>query len=89
MRKENADVGEMPVKNDAGERSMSEKAKQKIWAEHYERLLNVEFDWESIHLSNKLPLEGPPIPITIDMVKKDITKTKPAKHLIMMMMMMT
>ena len=70
MRKENVDVvGDKPVKNDAGE--MSEEAKQSAWAEHYERLLNVEFDWDPDHLSNK-PLEGLPIPITIDMVKKAI-----------------
>ena len=49
---------------------MSEEAKQNAWAEHYERLLNVEFDWDPDHLSNEPPLEGPPIPITIDMVKK-------------------
>ena len=30
-----------------------------MWAEHYERLLNVEFDWDPDHLSNELPLEGP------------------------------
>ena len=71
MRKENVDVvGDKPVKNDAGEMSMSEEAKQNAWSEYYERLLNVEFDWDPDHLSNKLPLEGPPIPITIDMVKK-------------------
>ena len=45
MRKENVDVeGDKPVKNDAGEMSMSKEAKQNAWAEHYERLLNVEFD---------------------------------------------
>ena len=44
MRKENVDVvGDKPVKNDTGEMSMSEEAKQNAWAEHYERLLNVEF----------------------------------------------
>ena len=74
MRKENVDVvGDKPVKNDAGEMSMSEEAKQNVWAEHYERLLNVEFDWDPDHLSNEPPLEGSPIPITIDMVKKVIS----------------
>ena len=75
MRKENVDVvGDKPVKNDAGEMSMSEEAKQNVWAEHYERLLNVEFDWDPDHLSNEPPLEGSPIPITIDMVKKVISE---------------
>ena len=42
MRKENVDVvGDKPVKNDAGEMSTSEDAKQNVWAEHYERSLNV------------------------------------------------
>ena len=80
MRKENADVvGDKPVKNDAGEMSMSKEAKQNAWAEHYERLLNVEFDWDPDHLSNEPPLEGPPIQITIDMVKKAISKMKLGK----------
>ena len=80
MRKENVDVvGDKPVKNDAGEMSMSEVAKQNVWAEHYERLLNVEFDWDPNHLSNEPPLEGPPIPFTIDMVKKAISKMKSVK----------
>ena len=60
MRKENVDVGDKPVKNDAGEMSMSGEAKQNSWAEHYERLLNIDFDWEPDHLSNEAPLEGPP-----------------------------
>ena len=59
MRKENVDVvGDKPVKNDTGEMSMSEEAKQNVWAAHYERLLNVEFDWDPDHLSNEPPLEG-------------------------------
>ena len=36
FRRENADVvGGKPVKNDAGEMSMSEDSKQKAWLEHY------------------------------------------------------
>ena len=80
MRKENVDVvGDKPVKNDTREMSMREEAKQNAWAEHYERLLNVKFDWDLDHLSNEPPLEGPPIPITIDMVKKAISKMKSGK----------
>ena len=66
FRRENADVvGDKPVKNDAGEMSMSEDSKQKALLEHYQRLLNVEFDWDPDHLSDEPPVEGPPIPITI------------------------
>ena len=79
MRKENVDVGYKPVKNDTGEITMSEEAKQNAGAEHYERFLNVEFDWGPDHLSNELPLEGQPISITIDMVKKAISKMKSGK----------
>ena len=80
MRKENVDVvGDKPLRNDARDLSMSEKAKQKGWAEHNERLLNVEFEWDPDHLSNEPPLEGPPNPITIDMVKKAILKMKLGK----------
>ena len=56
------------MKNDAGEMSMSEESKQKAWLEHYRRLLNFEFDLDPDHLSYQPPVEGLPIPITIDMV---------------------
>ena len=75
---ENADVSARTI-NCGWEMSMSEEAKQNAWAEHYERLLNVEFDWDPDHLSNEPPLECPPIPITIDMVKKAISKMKSGK----------
>ena len=67
------------MKNDAGEMSMSEDSKQKAWLEHYQRLLNVEFDWDPDHLSYQSPVEGPPIPITTDMVKKAISQMKAGK----------
>ena len=42
FRRQNADVtDDKPVKNDAGEMSMSEYSKQKAWLEHYQRLLIV------------------------------------------------
>ena len=72
-------VGDKPVKNDAGEMSLSEDSKKKAWLEHYKRLLNIEFDWDPDHLSDEPPVEGPPIPITIDMVKKALSKMKVGK----------
>ena len=56
-----------------------EEVKQKAWLEHYERLLNVEFEWDPEHLSDEPPLEIPPIPISIDIVKKAISKMKSGK----------
>ena len=58
---------------------MSEGSKRKAWLEHYQRLLNAEFDWDPNHLSHELPVEGPPIPITIDMVKKAISQMMAGK----------
>ena len=58
---------------------MSEDSKQKAWLEHYQRLLNVEFDWDPDHLSYHPLVEGPLIPITIDMVKKAISQMKAGK----------
>ena len=69
------------MKNDAGEMSMSEDTKQKAWLEHYQRDLNDEFDWDPDHLFDEPPVEGPPIPITIDMVKKAISQMKVGKAL--------
>ena len=37
FRRKNDDVGDQPVKNDAGEMSMSEDSKQKAWLEHSDR----------------------------------------------------
>ena len=38
---------------------MSEDSKQKARLEDYQRLLNVEFDWDPDHLSYQPPVEGP------------------------------
>ena len=36
----------------------------------------MEYEWDPEYVSDEPPLEGPPIPITIDMVKKAISKMK-------------
>ena len=59
--------------------SVNDDSKQKAWFEHYQRLLNAEFDWDPNHLSDESPVEGPPIPITIDMVKKAIFQMRAGK----------
>ena len=80
FRRENAYVvGDKPKKNDAGEMSVSKDSKQKAWLEHYQRLLNVEFDWDPDHLSDEPPVEVQPIPITIDMFKNAISRMKVGK----------
>ena len=52
MSRENVDVvGDKRIKNDAGELSMREKAKQKALLDHYQRLFDVELEWDPQHLS--------------------------------------
>ena len=76
MRKENVDVvGDKPVKNDTGEMSMSEEPKQNAWAEQYERWIWLG-PWSPVQWTS---VRRPPIPITIDMVKKAISKMKSGK----------
>ena len=70
------------MKNDAEEMSTSEDSKWKAWLEHYQRLLNAEFDWDPNHLSDESPVKGAPIPITTEyMVKKAISQMKAGKAL--------
>ena len=46
MDRTNQDVvGDKCVRNDAGELSLSDEDKMKVWVEHCARLLNVEFEW--------------------------------------------
>ena len=40
-----------------------------------------EFDWDTDHLSDEPPVEGPPVSITTDMVKKATSQMKVGKAL--------
>ena len=51
----------------------------KAWVEHYARLLNVEFEWQSDLLPDVSPVEGPPPPISADLIRKALGKMKGGK----------
>ena len=72
-------TGKKCVRNDAGELSLSDDDKMKAWVEHFSRLLNMEFDWPSDLLSEVLPVEGPPPPVTVAHIQKALGKMKQGK----------
>ena len=51
----------------------------KALVEHYARLLNVEFEWVSDLLPEVTPVEGPPTPVTKDLIRKALRKMKCGK----------
>ena len=58
MRRENLDVqGEKPVRSDPEELCL-DRARDVAWKENYDRLSNVEFNWDSDSLSEVYPVEG-------------------------------
>ena len=56
-----------------------DSTKLKAWKSHYERLLNVEFTWDSDSLPELEPKIGPPQYITEEMISKAIAKMKTGK----------
>ena len=77
MKCENQDiVGGKCVKNDEGCLTYNDSAKLKAWKSHYERLLNVEFVWNSDSLPDLNPRIGPHLYITEQMISKAIAKMK-------------
>ena len=72
-------VGDKCIRNDEGNIAYDDDAKLKAWKEHYERLLNEEFDWDESSLSDTDPVEGPPFQITEDMVASAVLHMKSGK----------
>ena len=72
-------VGEKCIRNDNGDMAFSDKDKMKAWAEHYSRLLNVEFDWPSDLLPAVAPVAGPPPPVTAEKILDALGKMKTGK----------
>ena len=80
MERNNQDVaGEKCIKNDGGELMISDEGKLKAWVEHYDRLLNVEFEWPRELLPEALPVVGPPPHVTVELVSKALKKMKLGK----------
>ena len=80
MKGENQDiVGDKCVLDDDGKLAIDEQAKLSAWKAHYERLLNVEFDWDRESLQDQPPVQGPPINITVEMVAVALQKMKKGK----------
>ena len=52
-------IGENCVENDKGDLAVTEHEKLLAWQEHYERLLNEEFDWNKESLALNGPTIGP------------------------------
>ena len=56
MKNENQDiVGEKCIKDDDDNLAFDDKSKLAAWKCHYEKLLNVEFPWDSNTLSEEQP----------------------------------
>ena len=72
-------VGEKCIRNDKGDLAFSDDDKMKAWAEHYSRLLNVEFDWPSDLLPAVAPLVCPPPRVTTEMILDALGKMKQGK----------
>ena len=73
MKNENQDiVGEKYIKDDDSNLAFDDKSKLAAWKYHYEKLLNVEFPWDSYTLSEEQPFQGPPIRLTTQMVSESL-----------------
>jgi len=67
------------VKNDLGNVVVDGVEIRSAWREHYNCLLNVEFDWERNGLASAEPIQGP-LPLTDhDADKRTIGKMKNIK----------
>ena len=67
------------VRNDDRKLSLTVDDKLKAWQSHYQKLLNVEFLWNAMNMTEEAPVEGPTINTTPKMVSKAISKMKSDK----------
>ncbi|XP_057303385.1 uncharacterized protein LOC130640832 [Hydractinia symbiolongicarpus] len=80
MKKTNQDiVGEKCIRNDEGVLASTEEEKRVAWKNHYQRLLNTEFDWDEDNLSDDDVVEGPAMQIKTEWVVEAIRKLKIGK----------
>ena len=80
MKDENCDViGEKCIKDSNGTIAYTDTDKLAVWKEHYSKLLNVEFPWDSEALPQTHPVSGPPPHISEELVRFAMGKLKAGK----------
>ena len=80
MKSENSYVvGEKSVKDTNGVVAYSDAEKLAVWKAHYEKLLNVEFPWDSDSLPALPPIQGPQPHVSVEMVGAAVKKLKRGK----------
>ena len=80
MKDENCDViGEKCIKDSNGTIAYTDTDKLAVWKEHYSKLLNVEFPWDSEALPQTQPVSGPPPHISEELVRYAMGKLKAGK----------
>ena len=72
-------VGENCVRNDAGERALTDGDKMKAWVKHYARQLNVEFEWPSNELPEVPPTASPTSSVFETLICRALSKAKCGK----------
>ena len=72
-------IGDTCIKNDQGSLVFSDAEKLKAWKEHYQRLLNEEFPWDSNKIDIGVPKEGPALWIDREAVRAALGKMKDSK----------
>ena len=80
LKAQNQDIiGDPCIKDDKGCKAFSDPEKLMAWKEHYQRLLNEEFDWDESHLIMDSPVEGPAPWISKPVVIKALARMKDGK----------
>ena len=80
LKNENQDiVGEKCIRDKNGNIAYDDKSKLDTWKQHYEKLLNSEFEWEEDTLPTADPVNGPALEISQDMVSSAINQMKSGK----------
>ena len=80
IKTQNKDItGDPCIKNDQGSLVFNDAEKLKAWKEHYQRLLNEDFSWDSNNLDVGVPKEGPAPWINKEVVRVALQKLKDGK----------
>ena len=80
IKAENSDIiGDPCIINNKGEMAFSDSEKLEAWKEHYETLLNTEFEWDESHLLLDEPIAGPAPQLTKKCVMDALAKMHDGK----------